>query len=75
MTAGMPNSRDSTAGCDVVPPVSVTSAGDLREQHDPRRVRHLADEDVAVADGVELVDRQHDARDPLGHARASRQSP
>ena len=24
MTAGMPNSRASTAGCDVVPPVSVT---------------------------------------------------
>ena len=24
MTAGMPNSRDSTAGCEVVPPVSVT---------------------------------------------------
>ena len=26
MTAGIPNSRDSTAGCDVVPPVSVTRA-------------------------------------------------
>ena len=29
MTAGIPNSRDSTAGCDVVPPVSVTSAAIL----------------------------------------------
>ena len=42
--------------------------GDLREQHDPRRVRHLADEDVALADLVELVDGLDDARDPLDDA-------
>ena len=34
--------------------------GDLGEQHHPRRVGHLADEDVAVADLVELVDRSDD---------------
>ena len=39
-------------------------AADLGEQHDPGRVGHLADEDVAVADLVELVDRPHDAGQP-----------
>ena len=42
--------------------------GDLREQHDPRRVRHPADEDVALLDLVELVERGHVARRPLDHA-------
>ena len=46
--------------------------GDLGEQHDPRRVRHLADEDVPVADLVELVDRADDARRPLDHPRRRR---
>ena len=40
-------------------------SGDLGEQDDPGRVRHLADEDVAVAHLVELVDRAHDAGDAL----------
>src|SRR5688572_13020579 len=43
--------------------------GDLREQDDPGRVRHLADEDVAVTDLVEFVNRPYDPGDPLDHAR------
>src|SRR5207244_2742688 len=39
--------------------------GDLREEDDPCRVRHLADEDVAVLDLAELIDREHDPGGPL----------
>src|SRR5204863_3194128 len=38
-------------------------AGDLGEQHDPGRVRHLTYQDVTVADLVELVDGPNDASD------------
>ena len=68
MTAGMPNSRARTAGCEVVPPGVGDEPGDLREEDDPGRVRHLADEDVAVADLVELVDRADDPGDALDDA-------
>ena len=47
---------------------------DAREEHDPRRVRHAADEDLAVLDLVELVERLDDARAPLGDARRGRQA-
>jgi len=40
---------------------------DLREQDDPRRVRHLADEDLALLHLVELVERGDAARDALDH--------
>ena len=72
-TAGMPNSRDTTAGWAATPPASVTSPRDLREQHDPGRVRHPADEDLAVAHLVELVERRHEPGDPLDDARRRRQ--
>ena len=42
--------------------------GDLREQHDPRRIRHLADEDLALLYLVELVERGDAARDALDDA-------
>ena len=68
MTAGMPNSRENKAGWDVRAAGVGDQPGDLREQDDPGRVRHLADEDVALAHLVELVDRAHDARDALEDA-------
>ena len=43
--------------------------GDLGEQDDPGRVGHLADQEVAVAHGIELVDRQHDPGDALDDTR------
>ena len=46
--------------------------GDLGEQDDPGRVGHLADQDVAVADVVEVVDRADDPRDPLDDPRRAR---
>ncbi len=60
MTAGIPNSRASTAGCEVVPPVSVTSPAIFVNSTTQAGIGHLADEDVAVADLVELVDRSDD---------------
>ena len=69
MTAGMPNSRASTAGCERRAAGVRDEAGDLGEQHDPGRVGHLAHEDVAVGDLVELVDGPDDPRDALDHAR------
>ena len=68
MTAGIPNSRARTAGCEVGAAGVGDEPGDLREQDDPGRVRHLADEDVAVADVVELVDRADDPGDALDDA-------
>ena len=68
MTAGMPNSRDEHGRMRGRAAGVGHEAGDLREQHDPGRIRHLADEDVAVTDLVELVDGAHDAGDPLDHA-------
>ena len=44
-------------------------AGDLREQDHPGGVRHLADEDVAVADLVERVGVKHDPGDALDDPR------
>ena len=43
--------------------------GDLGEQHDPGRVGHLADQDVALADLVELVDGADHPGDALDDAR------
>src|SRR5690348_12371250 len=39
-------------------------AGDLREEHDPGRVRHPAHEDLALLHLVELVQRGHEAGRP-----------
>ena len=44
-------------------------ARDLGEQHDPRRIGHVADQDVAGADVVELVLAQHDPGRALDDAR------
>ena len=68
MTAGMPNSRARTAGCEVVPPVSVTRPAIFVNSTTQAGIRHLADEDVAVADVVELVDGPHDPGDALDDA-------
>ena len=47
-TAGIPNSRATTAGCDDRAAGLGDQPGDLREQHDPRRVGHPAHEDLAL---------------------------
>src|SRR5438445_6288651 len=43
--------------------------GDLGEEHNPRRVRHLADEDVPFLDLVELVDGPNHPSRTLENAR------
>src|SRR3954467_8841141 len=47
---------------------------DLGEEHDPGRVRHAADEDVALLDLVELLERRHVACGSLDHAGRRRQA-
>jgi len=47
---------------------------DLREQHHPRRVGHLADQDLAHAHLVELFERTNVPCDPLDDARRGRQA-
>ena len=69
MTAGMPNSRESTAGCDVVPPVSVTRPAIFVNSttHAGFVIWHTRMSPSLTC--VELVDGRHDARDALDHAR------
>ena len=74
-TAGMPNSRLSDGRVRGQPAGIGDEAGDLGEQHDPRRVGHVADEDVAGANVVELVLAQHDARHALDDRPATRRCP
>ena len=67
-TAGSANSRATTAGCAGHAAGVGDEAADLREEHDPGRVRHAADEDVARLHLVELLERLDDARGPLDDA-------
>ena len=48
--------------------------GHLGEEHDPGRIRHLADDDVALADLVELIGGENDACHSFHDARRSRHS-
>ena len=68
-TAGMPNSRDEDGRVRHRPARVGHEADDLGEEDDPGRVRHLADEDVARPDVVELVLAEDDAGDALDDAR------
>ena len=69
---GDPELTDSTAGCEGRPAGSVTSAAILNSTTTPGC--HLADEDVAVAHLVELVDGHHDSATP-SIVRVSRRCP
>jgi len=55
--------------------VEFHEAGDASEEDHPRGVRHLADQDVTVADLVEFLDGPHDAGDPFDHARRGAEPP
>src|SRR5207248_5816813 len=48
--------------------------GHLGEEHDPGRIRHLADDDVALADLIELIGGENDACYSFHDARRSRHS-
>ena len=74
MTAGIPNSRGEDGRMRGRPAGVGDEPGDLREEHDPGRVGHLADEDVAVADVVELVDGADDPGDALDDAGRRRRA-
>ena len=61
-TAGSPYSRATIAAWLIEPPMSDTAPRDLLEDRRPGRVGDLADEDVALLQARDLLDRLHDAR-------------
>ena len=73
-TAGMPNSRATTAGVRDGAARLGHEPRDLGEEDDPRGVGHPAHEDVALLDLVELVERGDVARRALDHAGRRREA-